>query len=327
MTINHTAAMWGYGGSPSLGTLAGQQAGYRRGRLFPVCPSTASGSATIRPYVIPWTPTVDQWGIAFPAGLVGVVAAANLPGTLSGDLNVDLETKWADLAGGSAMVAVPGVLPGGYTPNLHVPWRTAAWDLSRLPTADGWIAKTWLPNATPWGSSIIDFTFWSPTLVASGANSTLRTSWPGWRNLKIRAGGNNGSGPPATKPTSGQCVIRISHNADGSAGASTGDLDTVDATVTITAAQITANYDIVSGAYQSDPIDLGGPFLATFGTLSRFVYRVVSNTLTSGSGGSGPPSFIAGVDPVVFLESYRVDIPYPVTLAGYGDLIAPGGYP
>ncbi len=331
MTVDHASAMWGFsGGDPAgNGAIPGKQDALRSGRLFPVAPTTANAVKTIRPYIIPWptAATVDQWGVAFPGGIVGKVISVRLPSVLT-TINADYEAMWGDLSGAvfaPSIVALPAVLPGGYTPSLHVPWRTTAWNLARRPTAGGWIESTWLPSTAPWGDQIADGTLWDAATISAGNNAVLRSAHPGWRKLQIAVGGNNGSGPPSTVPTSGSAVFRISHNADGSTVPSVGDGDTIDATVTITAAQVGANYDISSGTFSSDPIDLG-VISATLGVPSQFVYRCVSNNLTNGSGGDGPPNFTAAIGEAVFYESSRVDIPYPVSLAGQGDLIAPGGY-
>lgn len=148
--------------------------------LPPEFSASASASAAIITQVVPWTTATDRWGIAYPAGLVGVCARINgLPGSLP--YEDEINNTLRDNA-----VAVPGVLPVGYTAR----WETDAWaylgvtpnffagignvvDGSNTPgggtyasggrglydggsmftekrilTADGWTTTTWFPTST-----------------------------------------------------------------------------------------------------------------------------------------------------------------------------------
>ncbi len=305
--------MWGYGGLPSQGRIAGGQRAYRCGRLFPVAPSEAGATADIRPYCVPWTPTADQWGVAFPAGLVGIVTTANLPSPLTGDLDADFATKWADLSGGSSMVGVPGVLPVGYNIGDYVPWQTTAWDLANLPSASGWTTQTWLPTSSPNGISRGPL-----TLVGSGGTTGdppgYMLMYPGqmtgFRKVqyKLRSGQ-----AWLTMPTYDQ-TMKVSHNANGTnPGSALGD--TVDATSHVTDADFV---NVSSFIWSTNWIDLGQIIASSIGTMTYFSLQTDSS--------ASPFSLANGVT-IEFRLSPRMDVPYPVSVMGQGDLIAPGGYP
>lgn len=313
MTINHATAAWGYGGGPTSATIAGQQGGYRTGRLFPPTPDTAGMSATIRPYVVPWTATADAFGVAFPAGLVGVTPSLSLPSPLVGTFNAGFESQWASLL--TTIIPVPGVLPGGYTPSLQIDWTSLTANLARLRTAGGYATKTWLPTTSPNGQTIGPV-----TLVGSGGVIGIpnpgymiwATQVTGFRKVQVRfVTGQLWLALPSYTQT-----CKWSHNADGSNPGTSALGDTIDATLTTTDADFTdANGDF---RWDTPWYDLGIIQASSIGTLTTFQVQCDSNT--------NPTAMDNGLT-IEYRLSPRCDVPYPLSVAGQGDLIAPGGYP
>lgn len=311
MTIDHASAVWGYGGTPSSATIVGQQGGYRGGRQFPVAPSTAGGSASIRPYVIPWTTAADSFGVAFPAGLVGVTQAISLPSPIGGTINAGYESQWNGLV--SSVIPVPATLPVGYTANTQTDWRALTADLSRIGTAGGFTTKTWLPTNSPNG--ILRGPL---TLVGSGGTTGDPPGYmlmhpsqlTGFRKVQYRLRTGQAW---LVMPTYDQ-TMKVSHNANGTnPGSALGD--TVDATSHVT----NADFVNVSGFFWSTNwIDLGQIIASSIGTLTYFSLQTDSS--------ASPFSMANGVT-IELRLSPRCDVPYPISVAGRGDLIAPGGYP
>lgn len=268
---------------------------------------TTNGS--VRPYVIPWTTASDTWGIAFPAGLVGVVTSFNTV-TGAGAYNDRMEANWGVSGGGA--ILVPGVLPAGYTARLVREWHSAAQSLARVRTADGYNTMTWMPSTSPFGESrnFSNFNYGGVTLMTiSGLGTeygTFASSHIGWRNLqwRLRYPTMDTSGLPNADLT-----LRISHNADGSnPGAALGD--TTDWTDTIN----TSTIPHTGSAYESAWEDLAIDLHPTLGTVSTFRLDINYTWVF------GLLSFI-----YEFRMSPRLDVPYPFTATGIGDLIAPGG--
>lgn len=312
MTINHASAVWGYGGTPSLATINGQQGGYRGGRLFTAAPATAGASAGIRPYVVPWTASADSFGVAFPSGLVGVTEAISLPSPLGGTINAGFESQWAGLL--ASIIPVPAVLPGGYTASLQTDWRSLTASLTRIRTAAGFTDKTWLPTTTPNGSTIGPV-----TLVGSGGVIGLpnagymiwATAKTGYRKVqvKFRTGQQWLTMPSYTQ------TCTLSHNANGSSPGTSAVGDTIDATLTTTDAAFT---NVGSFWWETGWFDLGAIQASSIGTLTTFQIKTDSN--------SNPTAMDNGLT-IQWRLSPRCDVPYPISVAGQGDLIAPGGYP
>lgn len=327
MTIDHASAVWGYGGTPSSATIAGQQAGYRTGRLFPVAPSNAGESATIRPYVVPWTPTADLWGVAFPAGLVGVTQEISLPSPLVGTINAGYESQWASFA--ASMIPVPAVLPVGYTVNPQVDWQSLTANLARVRTAAGWVDKTWLPTTSPNGFTLSPAAGFPPfhTTPSGGAwvcRQAFTSAATGWRKVQLKLTTRLVQGGQPAFPAT---PITINHNADGT---NPGDTSASNPFATPGVAGDTLDFSgSVSGADFSDAngdffwdtpwIDCGA-VLATLGTLAIFQFSWDTAAWTGAEG------FISGGFLFSFRMSPRCDVPYPTTVLGQGDLIAPGGY-
>lgn len=314
--VEHALSMWGYNflGIVSA-TIPGQQAGYRTGRTFPVTPDTGiDGTFEIRPYAFAWTLAADSFGVAFPAGTVGVAQQASLPlvpgvGTIA-DQYLDM---WQ---GGtlSYVVPVPGVLPVGYTPSLQTDWTSMTADLTRLRTAAGYSLKTWLP-----ATGFLGETVGPVTLVGSGATTGDPPGYMLWASartgfrkvqVKFRTGMQW-----LTMPTYDQ-VCTLSHNADGSSPGTSALGDTVDATLHVT----DADFLDPDGDFWWETTwrDLGVIQASSIGTLTTFQIQTDS---------SASPFAMANGVTVEWRLSPRCDVPYPVSVAGQGGLIAPGGYP
>lgn len=315
-----------------------------------------TGGTAIRPYVVPWVPTTDAFGIAFPAGLVGVafaypsIAATPVP---------DYET--ATLTGlQNVSYAVPGVLPTGYTARLErdafaaaarpggaiaVPasyssvsafYDNASGSALNIRSASGLTAVPWHPVDIIGGSQalipdislnhpavsvagLLSNQYNFPATTLNGLNTTMRRYSVGWRNLGVYF---NAPAPTTgyTNPA-GSCVIRLSHNADGSAGSTSGDLDTIDYTWTLAGSDFV---NVPSSGFRLTATYATGAILPTLGTVSRYVMRIVSSTLTQTriSTGVAENYYLDGFN---VRESWRCDIPLPYTATGPGALIAPGG--
>jgi hypothetical protein len=321
MTIDHASAAWGYGGTPSSATIAGQQGGYRTGRLFPVAPSEAGGSATIRPYVVPWTPAADSFGVAFPAGIVGVTTDLVLPSPLGATINSDYESQWDGFL--ASLIPVPAVLPVGYTASLQTDWRSLTAQLYRLRTASGYTDKTWLPTSSPNGietafDSIDPLPFNGGFTSPSRKNITVAST--GYRKLQFKV---VTAGLWLAMPAYGTAPFTINHNANGTNPGNT----SADGSVPGTAGDTIDFSGSVSDSDFSDPdgnfrwetgwIDCG-EILPTLGTLTYFQFAWDA----TGFAFALSPGFY-----FYFRLSPRCDVPYPISVAGQGDLIAPGGYP
>lgn len=310
--VEHALSVWGYGGGVASATIDGQQGGYRTRRLFPVAPSEADGAETIRPYAMPWTLAADLFGVAYPAGLVGVATQIALPHTLGATLNGDFEDEWE--GGSLAIIPVPGVLPVGYTPSLQTDWRSLDAVLTRLRTAAGFTDQTWLPDTAWLGENDGPF-----ILTGSGGTTgdppgymIWATDRVGFRKVQVKF--RTGIQWLAM-PTYDQ-VCTFSHNADGSSPGTSALGDTTDASLHVTDA------DFLDGDgdfwWETTWRDLGAIQASSIGTLTTFQIRTDS---------SASPFSLAGGVTIEYRLSPRCDVPYPISVAGQGDLIAPGGYP
>lgn len=317
-------SLCGYG----TGATAGHTQPARRiGRLYPV--ERVGGGAGIRPYVIPWDPATDLWGVAFPAGIVGVTTSVVQTG--AGTYNARTIAGWDQTTSG--VIAVPAVLPAGYTARLNREWHSASQSLDRVRTAAGYTTDLWMPSTSPHGTSTsvtaitsVPFTvnpdpppFPSGSYVYRRFISVAPTI--GLRKLQYRAGSNNL--PPGTY--GGTHTIVVSHNANGSItynpsapyhGSDDGNV--IDYTGSVANSDFTAGLE--GTIYWTDWIDAGA-LTPTLGTLTTFTFSVTFTETYS----AVAPINSTQLSHVQFRYSSRVDIPYPFTATGQGDLIAPGG--
>lgn len=312
--VEHALSMWGYSGILPVTQpgIAGQQGAYRTGRLFPVAPSDADAAAAIRPYAMPWPLAADLFGVTFPAGTVGVATQISLPHHLGARLNTDFEAQWA--SGSLAIVAVPGVLPVGYTACLQTDWRSLDAQLDRVRTAAGYVLKTWLPATGFLGVTV------GPLTLSGSAGTTgsppsymlWATDVSGYRKVQVKFRTGNLF---LAMPTY-DLVTTFSHNANGSSPGTSALGDTTDASLHVT------NADFTDGdgdfRWETTWRDLGVIQASSIGTLTTFQIRADS---------SASPASMAGGVTIEYRLSPRCDVPYPISVAGQGALIAPGGYP
>lgn len=332
MTVDHPIAPWGYG---TGATLAGTQRARRIGRNRPV---DRLAGASLRPYVIPWTRAADNWGVAFPAGIVGIVTAwPTLSGV--GTYAEQFVEGWEDGSGLAALV--PGVLPPDYTPRLQREWHSGTVNMARLRTATGYTSHTWLPSSTPLGTS---FT-WGQTTAFDSFNSIYSstrtfdaatvwywrnilfggTATIGWRKVQYRAVTFGFGGSPAGLGRINQThTVTLSHDTNGGQTVNfsspyTGSRDgtEIDSVTTFDTHDQTIN--LFSDYYATDWIDAGEVPAADVGTLT--IHTIDFSMPLLGGGAGTHPHYLE------FRLSPALDVPYPVTATGQGDLIAPGGVP
>lgn len=311
MTVYHASAVWGYGGAPTLGDVNGQQGGYRTRRLFPCAPTEAGELVTIRPYAVPWTKAADSFGVAYPAGVVGVATEISLPMVLGASHNSDYEDQWESLA--ATIIPVPGVLPVGYTASLQTDWRSLDAQLDRIRTAAGFTVLTWLPSTAVNGQTV------GPVILTGSGGTTgdppgymiWATAVTGYRKVQVKF--RTGQQWLAM-PTYDQ-VCTFSHNADGSSPGTSALGDTTDATLHVTDADFTdGDGDFY---WETTWRDLGVIQASSIGTLTTFQIQTDSS--------ASPFSMANGVT-IEYRLSPRFDVPYPITVTGQGNLVAPGGY-
>lgn len=337
MTTKHSALKWGYRSGPTA-TFAGRQAGSRTDRLLPSV-YDGMGSTEGRHYVVgPWPLASDAFGVAYPAGTLLVAQTAGLFG--SGDIDTRCENFWSNAitGGGTANVfAVPQVLPGGYTRTGQAnffgfssaiypgpPWvRMTA---SGLPTNYGWT-----PRIASNGDSFTTGLFRSNP--ATNSNDTFRlnglftpiTADVGYRQcgLTVYATYSTPGAGSAVALTGGSLSFTVSHNADGSIGSGTGDLDTIDFTATVTAAQLNGTLVLGTNVTQASYQLSTGALSAPLGIPCRFAIRVTACSLVYFYSGSTQPVTNWNA---TCQASLRCDIPFQCDIVGAGDLIAPGGW-
>lgn len=307
----HAQVVWGYAGAETLARINGQQPGWRTRRQFPIAPSEAGDNATIRPYTFPWLASADAFGVSYPAGTLAVVQSMSLPFPLASTLNADFESQWSSFA--TTVYAVPGVLPVGYTASLYDGWHSSDANLARRRTASGYVDATWLPSSSPNGETVGPV-----TLVGSGGAIGDPPGYMVWASAKtgyrkvqyrLRTGMQWLAMPSYTQ------TMTLTHNANGTnPGSARGD--TIDAISTVT----NADFSDPDGDFwwETGWKDLGQIIASSIGTLTTF------NVETDSS--ANLASMPNGVT-VQWRLSPRCDVPFPLSVHGYGDLIAPGGYP
>ncbi len=303
---NHALSAWG-AVAPFGTVIAGGQLATRLGRRFPMAHTTAGANTLIRPMAVPFNHTVDQWGVAFPAGLVGVTRRLALPNPIVGTLEEGFQADYDDphlSEPTKQLIAVPGVLPVGYSPNLYDGWHSTEPDLTRNRTASGYDYIAWLPSVVPQGDAS------SATFTGGGGGPINYALYgnggtTGYRKVQFRL-----ITATASVAAGFSVALTISHNADGTdPGFAIGD--TVDWTGNVTDADFIN--PIGGGSMGTDFID-AGPALASLGALTTF--RMQSDA----TAGATWPGLL-----LVTHLSPRMDVPYPMSVHGHGDLIAPGG--
>lgn len=278
---------------------------------------------TWRPYAYPWPGgAADQWGVAFPAGIVAVsLDCQEGLGGLSGD---PLEDRIEDQLE-TTMYAVPGVLPVGYTENRYEEWPTP---IGLLPSSaprpsinigthyrdatgpvplDGWAPSSQWDGYLGSGPS-------SPVGVGVWYGSVERN--PGWRKVQAQIGCFTllpGGFVLTPVQFNGTVTLKLSHNADGTDPGSA-DGDTIDFTLNVTR----PDFSVAAGRCQTGWIDCGSA-LASLGVNSYFVGSLDFSALTA-SPETAPGWYVS------LRLSPRMDIPFPSLVTGVGGLIAPGGY-
>jgi hypothetical protein len=314
MTADYARILWKpafLGGSQA--TIPGQQWSLRRQKQYPALATVPGDFGPNYPVAVPFPNTLDQHGVAYPAGLVAVFTAHELPTPLTPGLtyNEMIEAAMFGPDGGvptnsflsGKVFLVPGVLPVGYTANLHTTWERDG-DLAtgyKSATGDGFPA--WTPAIDWYGNeTTIDLSF------ASAA--TIDSDSIGLRKLQVRM-----TDTGATIPTyTGSWVVNISHDAAGGATPLSGG-DTPDGSASF-AQGVWAG---VAGAWATPYVDVGALTPSTHGVLTSWVAVVDSSGVT-------PTGFYTGALSGVYLaHSARLDVPLPMTVPGPRGLIAPGG--
>jgi hypothetical protein len=320
MTTTHPEAVWQAVASPA-GQLTGKSRAAFIGRQFPAynLDTTPFGPpVSIIPYAIPWLNAADSWGVAFPAGTVGVVNRQRLTLPLATDYLASLEAYWSDLTLGQTY-AVPGVLPSGYTAQTQIAGFGEI-GLGALFTASGYTIQgtagsgwpNWIPNA----QTINGYSDSFDTSIASSPSVGLYfwpqlggANRPGWRKLQYSIGYVAASAAP------GNIVLTISHNLDGTLPATNTNGNVIDWTHSHPASDFVFSGGSVNTAW----IDAGAVLCSTNGVVANFVAKLD----TTGAPLAGAAAGVA----VSFRLSPRCDIPFFTTVVGYGGLIAPGGTP
>lgn len=293
--------------------LPGQQVALRRFKQFPGMATVAGDFSNNYPVAVTFPNTLDRWGVAYPAGLVAVIARHSLPSPLSGGLtyNQMFESQLFGPDGGVPVFAsgitylVPGVLPAtGYAANLHTSWERESNGNPlgyKIATNDS-SSYYWQPRADWYGN-------FASTALFTATAVNIGSSVPGFRQVKIRL-----TYAGATIPTyTGSYVVTVSHNAAGGFTPLTGG-DTVDGTASFA----DTAWSGVAGAWTTGYVDIGPCLPTTHGLLSSWVAK-------SDSSGVGVTGSYTGAATLFVALCPRLDIPLPMTVPGYGGLIAPGG--
>jgi hypothetical protein len=230
-----------------------------------------------------------------------------------GSINAGYESQWA---GFHSLDDARSGRPAG---RLHHRTSYDDWQLAdratyaRRRTAAGFIDATWLPTTSPNG-----ITRGPLTLVGSGGTTGDPPGYmlmhpsqlTGFRKVQYRLRTGQAW---LTMPTYDQ-TMKVSHNANGTnPGSALGD--TVDATSRVTDADFV---NVSLFFWSTNWIDLGQIIASSIGTLTYFSLQTDSS--------ASPFSMANGVT-IELRLSPRCDVPYPTTVLGKGDLIAPGGYP
>ncbi len=310
-------------------------------------PGSFANAPRVQPFCVPWTATVDSYGIAYSAGLVGVTSSVGYAGTGSYEARMD-----AHIA--ANCTAVPGVLPAGYTPRLEhdcdmlsvpsvfsgaAPGICSCWDATptRYMGPAGPINYYWIPYsaANQRGYTKVSFAGSFTVIdydsvvepIAAWMRTGLEDSARGWRNMRWMW--NTPllySAPPHNMNLMGTVDLYISHNADGSTVANGSHFgDTIDYSKSFGQADLTWNPYISPsiGDYITPEWDTG-QMLPALGVPTN--YRIT--VLHTQTADPGPPvtygdflsagTFSAKMSPVV-------NIPLRWTCCGDSGLIAPGG--
>ncbi len=308
------------------------------GRRFPHRVEDVFGDSAIHPYVVPWPNASDAFGVAWPAGTVGLAMTRTPLGKWS---DADVLDQLQDVCR-----PVPGVLPPGYTARLardvyhaatvagaaglHTAGTSSG--LTKYRTDAGFGSTKWRPT-TVTGATVqtetsgLD-TIGTHSLVPGDFNFTVRVrlNHPGWRKLQVQLRSPTAFWDQPGANAAGTASINYSHNADGSTVptvfGSVADGDTLDA------AQNMGGLTLVplggsSGYYETAWYDLG-EILATTGTPSQFYARCTSSSYLWTSTASPDGTAISGMT-IRLRESERADIPFVFTATGINGLIAPGG--
>lgn len=341
-SANHMLGIWGYN-SPTASTfdIANWQKAYRLGRQYPgyslqepVEPTEEDPDGlTILPIHAYAFPLPDDWaeddfGVAYPEGTLVVVNEIGLLRALASDYNSEFEYFWNTqrlaLAGGWL---VPSVLPEGYTYRPPI-WRSHReheylvsssfdplwWEADGF-SSNGIAANPWPPSdgvgteldsfPSVWSATQSGTTYTGPDFNYNYSQTT------GFRFVSYRIVTTNVS--PST--FTGNIDVTLSHNADGSDPGS-GDGDTIDFTDSVDVSTLA----FVGGVGVTNDWQAVGPILADLGVITQFHVRISSTGVDGPSG--GPFTITAKVQ---FQLSPRVDVPWPTTVMGIGNLIAPGG--
>jgi hypothetical protein len=279
-------------------------------------------SGDIRMLPVPWPAalTADQWGVSYPSDiwLLPMVVGRSGSGSYS--------DQWADFwkagieATSSEAYGVPKVLPVGYTPRLKRDWHWhgvgdgfhsvagangVTWWNYKIRTATGYDLYPWTPDPAPYG--------YTGSLDTATAPQVGLTSFGyhavgvGYRKVQYQI-----SNPGVGLIWSGDAVINLSHNADGSIGSTTADGDTIDYTNSVAPGAFTLS----GGGAATAWIDAGQQ-LPTLGVPSFFKCSLDLSAITGGS--------VSGDFVVSFRLSPRLDVPMPFTSTARGAVIAPGG--
>lgn len=284
----------------------------------------------IRPAVVPWVLASDRYGVAYPAGLLAVVDSIAQKTPAAGIFPVEWEEYWEyniSLAESNQhVVAVPQVLPVGYTARLKRDWHnglpasslTAGYTTGvvasggyRVRTADGYNLYRWRPDPRIWGYAGTPL---SQNVSPSVGFKSFQvyTAGPGVRKLQFQIAYVDRSGFPWV----GSIPIKLSHDAAGPISSPTVDGTTVDFSASYSYANFSGAG--VGTTYSTAWIDAGAISGTAQNTLTEFQS---SMDLTAAIAGG---LFSFGVV-VSWRLSPRCDIPLPFTTTSQGDVIAPGG--
>lgn len=282
---------------------------------------------------VEWPIAVDIWGVAYPADLWALTNSVAVQSVRQATIEADWIKYWTDVITGTnspttqQIVAVPKVLPGGYTARLARDWGARGNGVTtEAPTgiigytngfgvtspsypikdANGYIHNQWIPNLRPWG--------YVGTGVAQDGSSSWDGNFPvgslynpldistGYRKLQLQV---SYLGVLST----GSLKVTISHDAAGTIPATLADGDTIDYQRTFTSADFAGSFVHTTGWIDA------GVISPTLGVISYFKSSIYGEL----------PTFTVGPAVVEYRLSPRCDVPLPATATGFGDIIAPGG--
>lgn len=284
----------------------------------------------LRPTVVPWLLAADRYGVAYPANLYGVVDSIAQKTPASGSYPTEWEEFWEyqlSLAESNQhIVAVPQVLPVGFTPRLKRDWHaglpfnslTAGYTSGvintggyRVRTSDGYDLYRWRPDPRVWG--------YAGTQLSQSISPSIGSKYfqvynvgPGNRKVQFQIAYVDRSGFPWV----GSIPIKLSHNAAGAIGSTTADGSTTDFSATYSYADFSGSG--LGTTYSTAWIDVG----VINGTMQNTLTEFQSSMDLTAALAGGLFSF--GVV-ISWRLSPRCDIPLPFTTTSRGDVIAPGG--